>query len=51
MLAATNGSIAPSGISHPFWKMSMGMRDPVPIGTRTTLILTCVTIVKDDYNF
>ena len=51
MLAATIGSLALSGISHPFWKMSMGMRDPVSKETRTTLILSHMTIFKDDYDF
>ena len=52
MFAATSGSLAPSEISHPFWKMLMAsMRDPLPKGTRTTFILSCVTIIKDDYDF
>ena len=51
MLAATNGSLAPSGIGHPFWKMSTDIWDPVPERKRTTLILSCMTIVKDNYEF
>ena len=52
MLAATGGSLAPTGISHPFMKISTaGVRDPVPKGRRTSLIFSGVTIIKDDYDF
>ena len=51
ILRATNGSLAPSGMSHPFWKMLTSMRDLVPKGTRITLILSRGTIVKDAYDF
>ena len=51
MRAATSGSLAPSGISHPLWKMSTDTRGPVSKRKRTTLIFSCMTIFKDEYDF
>ena len=52
MLAATSGSLVPSGSSHPFWKdVKTSMRDPASKGKRTTLILSCITIVESNYDF
>ena len=51
MIAATNGSLEPSGIGHPFWKGSTDKRDPLSKRKRTKLILSRMTIVEDDYDY